>query len=286
MANNPLLRLRGALRRRLAPQGIAALTYHGVGQRSEGLRGDALSARLFRRHLLALERVEASSVPLTRLLQGGPSLLRADPEGRPRVLLTFDGGLASVLTEVAEVVGDAGMAALSFIAAGRIGEPGYLSAEQVRVLLGMGVVVGAHGLTRRPLTELPLGELRRELRVSRETLEALVAYPVTWMSAPGGRVDERVLLEARRAGFAAVFGARPGLIPTEGPPPEILPRLAVSAETTPDHLAALVEGDPRRLLIEEGRHQARGLPRKLLGDTGYDVLRGFMRESTEPSDLS
>lgn len=279
MANHSLERLRGALRQRLAPQGIAALRYQSVGRGGAEVGGGVLSARLFRRHLLALERVEASSVPLTRLLQGGPALLRPDPEGRPRVLLTFDGGFASVLTEAAEALGDAGLSALVFIAAERLGDPDYLSADQVRVLLGMGVVVGAHGLTRRALTELPLGELRRELRAAREALEALVAYPVTWMSVPGGRVDERVLLEARRAGYAAVFGARPGLISTEGTPPEVLPRLSVGAQTTPDHLAALVEGDPRALLLAEGRHKARSLPRKFLGDTGYDVLRSFVRDS-------
>jgi peptidoglycan/xylan/chitin deacetylase (PgdA/CDA1 family) len=193
----------------------------------------------------------------------------------PWALVTFDDGFESVLTEGAPRLQAAGIeASLLFITAGHLGRPGYLAAGQVKELLGAGVVVGAHGLTHRYLTDLPLEELRRELREPRARLEALTGYPVWAFSAPGGRIDRRVAQEAWRAGYRALYGSRPGLAPLEGPAPEVLPRVAVTEQTAPEALGRWVAGDVREALMARVRYEALRAPKRLLGNGGYDALRG------------
>ncbi len=267
--------LAARLARRSWPGGWPALMYHAV-EVADGLPESedyTVSASLFARHLLALERAGVASVPLLRLLHGDLAL---SPGEAPLALITFDDGFESVLTRASEPLAESDLAALAFITVDRIGEPGYLDADQVRVLLGMGLAVGSHGLTHRYLTDLPLGELRRELAESRDRLSALVGYPVRTLSAPGGRVDDRVMAEARRAGYRAVMGSEPGLVPYGDPPPGPSPRLAITERTTPAHIERLAVGDPAALIQELARYKALQVPKRLLGNAGYDAVRGAL----------
>lgn len=260
---------------RLGLSGFAALMYHAV-EAADGApdaEDYTVSERLFRRHLLAIERAEAVSTPLLRLLAGD---LSASGGERPEILITFDDGFESVLTRAAEILGDTGLHALVFITTDKIGQPGYLSPEQVQVLLGMGMVVGSHGETHRYLSDLSLGALREELGASKRKLEALVGYPVRLLSAPGGRADARVVEEARRAGYTAVMGSRPGLIPTRGPLPDLLPRVPITERTTPDLVERLALGEGRAALGELARYKALQVPKRLLGNEGYDLARGVL----------
>ncbi len=279
--------LAGALRQRVtgAAGGTAVLMYHAV-EYADGVNESedyTVSATLFQRHLLALERVGATSLPLIRALAGGAwpaQETEGDSPDGPQVLLTFDDGFESVLTEAAERLGDAGFGAVVFITTDKIGTRGYLTPEQVKVLLGMGIVVGAHGKTHTYLTDLSLAALRNELETSRKVLEDLVGYPVTWMSAPGGRVDARVLSEARRAGFNTFFGSRPGLVsPLSDQAQWPLPRFSITQKTDPSRLERLVCGRTRALLSEQARFEALAVPKRVLGNAGYDAARKLVLDA-------
>lgn len=249
----------------------AALMYHALGE-ADGLAESedyTLPERLFRRHLLALEGLGARVVPLSMLVAGQPAVPR-DGDG-PGVLLTFDDGFETVLTRGAEILAESGYAAVVFITSDKLGQPGYLDEDQVRILLGMGIAVGAHGKTHRYLTDLPLGELRQELQVPRARLSALVGYDVQLLSAPGGRVDARVLTEAHRAGYSVVYGSQPGLVKGEAQP---LPRFSITEAVRPRELEKLVVGDRRAVLKAKARYAALSVPKKVLGNDRYDRLRG------------
>ncbi len=256
-----------------------ALMYHAIGD-ADGLPESedyTVPERLFRRHLLALEGLGCRSVPLALLVAGVPTL--AHGEG-PGVLLTFDDGFETVLTRGAEIVSESDYAALVFITTDKLGQPGYLDEDQVQILLGMGVAVGAHGKTHAYLSDLPLTALRRELNEPRERLSKLVGYEVRLLSAPGGRVDPRVLDEARRAGYTHVFGSRPGCVTGQAAP---LPRYAITSSVSPHDLELLVAGDRRAVLKAKARYAALRFPKKVLGNDRYDRLRarllGRMRGS-------
>ncbi len=208
-----------------------------------------ISERLFRRQLMAMERADARSVPLCFVLAGAPM-----PAGTaPNVLITFDGGSQSVLTVASEILADAGHTGLVFIATDQIGAPGHLSDDQVRVLLGMGLAVGSMGKAAGDLTSLALPALRRELRLSRDLLSQLVGYEVRCLAPPGGHTDPRLLDEAQRAGYGAIFGRR---TMRRHPARSHWGRFSVTANTTPEKLERIVLGERRALWGERARETA------------------------------
>ena len=164
----------------------------------DGVQG-TISARRFHRCMLALERIDAASVPLPFLLAGAVCA----PGPAPGVLISFDEARSTVLTVASDILVQAGYNAVVFVATDQIGAPGYLCADQIRVLLGMGVVVGSRGCAGEDLRELALPVLRRELGASRQLLRRLVGYEVRLLALPGGRADPRVMEEARPPGSAS-----------------------------------------------------------------------------------
>jgi len=74
-----------------------------------------------------------------------------------------------------------------------------------------GVEVGAHTVTHPHLTTLTDHELERELRESREKIEAKLGRACPLVAYPYGDEDERVHAAARAAGFEAGF-AIPGRV--------------------------------------------------------------------------
>jgi peptidoglycan/xylan/chitin deacetylase (PgdA/CDA1 family) len=246
-----------------------ALMYHAVDEADGQPESEdyTISSEVFERHLKLLTASRREGFPLARMMAGEV----APPSARV-AMLTFDDGFESVLTRAAPLLVRHAFGAVLFITTEKIGQPGYLSEAQVQRLLGEGIIVGAHGATHRFLADLPLAELRRELDDSKARLEDLVGYRVVWMSAPGGRVDARVVLEARRAGFRCVFGSRPGLIPAQDPP-DILPRVAITKRITDEALGALLRMAPSAWAREVARYEALAMPKRLLGNQGYEALR-------------
>jgi peptidoglycan/xylan/chitin deacetylase (PgdA/CDA1 family) len=66
--------------------------------------------------------------------------------------------------------------------------------------------VGSHTVTHAHLTRVTDGELARELKESRERLEAELARPCRFLAYPYGEEDDRVRRAARAAGYEAAFG--------------------------------------------------------------------------------
>ncbi len=147
-----------------------------------------------------------------------------DRSGRlPRGLsaLTFDDGFASVHEHGLPILTRLELPAAVFVVAETLTPSGRtvdwvrdpppdrplrtLTAEQILEMRERGFMIGSHGSSHRDLTLLSDGECERELRESREFLEALVGARVEFLSYPGGRHDERVRRLAERAGFTHAF---------------------------------------------------------------------------------
>jgi peptidoglycan/xylan/chitin deacetylase (PgdA/CDA1 family) len=79
----------------------------------------------------------------------------------------------------------------------------------LRALVERGVEVGSHTVTHPHLTQLADEQLHRELRESRDRLEAQLGRPCRFLSYPYGEEDKRVHAAARAAGYEAAF-ALPG----------------------------------------------------------------------------
>jgi peptidoglycan/xylan/chitin deacetylase (PgdA/CDA1 family) len=92
--------------------------------------------------------------------------------------------------------------------------------DELRAYSESGVGVASHGVSHAHLTELGDGELRRELRDSKQEIEDELGRPCVEIAYTYGEHDDRVRVASRQAGYARGYGLR-----ESGSDPFALPRL-------------------------------------------------------------
>jgi peptidoglycan/xylan/chitin deacetylase (PgdA/CDA1 family) len=194
------------------------LVYHKVGGPLE-LGVGRISAGTFRRQVELLTGLGARTIVASEV-----STL---PEpGSSAVALTFDDGYQSLLDSAVPVLTDLGMTATIFCLAGFLGRPNtwdtrqgrrqrHLSANQLRMLSGLGFEIACHGLSHRLLTSLSKEQLADELVRSKVILEDATGRAVRCFSYPFGRADSEVISAAEDAGYEKAFGLGRSAIPSK-----------------------------------------------------------------------
>jgi peptidoglycan/xylan/chitin deacetylase (PgdA/CDA1 family) len=157
------------------------------------------------------------------------------------VVLTFDDGHASHFELVAPLLNRYRFTGTFFVTTGLVGRPGYMTWEQIRKLVFLGMEVGSHGATHRPLTGLSADDVRQELVGSRERLAQELGVPIQAMAAPGGFWNQAVADASKDAGYEAVWVSEIG---TNGKDtnPQALRRVVVRQPVSLDRIVAMVEG--------------------------------------------
>ncbi len=183
---------------------------------------------------------------------------------RPTLVVTFDDGYETDLTQALPILSRLGIPATFFVATGHIGSPGMLTETMAAELVARPLYrIGGHGESHRFLSEMPEAECRRELTRSFDRVREISGQKSAAMSAPGGRTSHRVADLARQAGFSALATSRPGLY-RERADPFSIPRLPVLRSHSLRDFAALL--DPRSLLHRKERwvRQAKQTARSVL----------------------
>ncbi len=160
---------------------------------------------------------------------------------RPDVRLSFDDGNTSDLTVALPELVERGRAADFFVIAGRLGQPGSLSAGDVRALRRSGMGVGSHGLHHRVWRRLTPAQVHEELVEARERLQEVLDEPVTTAACPLGRYDRTTLAALRRLRYTRVYTSDRALA---RPDSWRQARFSLRAQDTDDDVAAwLRHGD-------------------------------------------
>lgn len=255
------------------PGRMLVLMYHGIHEsRADRGRFDprySLRPGQFAEQMRILRDLRlAGWLPVA----GEPLVAPEAPSGRHMVLVTFDDGDVSNLEQALPILQESGLAAVFFITRNFVGQRGMLSRAGVRELADAGMVIGSHGLSHQFLNTLSPAALAIELASSRDYLEQLIGRPVTLLSLPGGRGGQREIEAAHAAGFRSVLGSRPGnnrATPAGG----LIDRVVISRRTDPVAFEQLVRWQGPAVWRQCARYRLLGLPRRLLGDRGYDRLR-------------
>lgn len=185
---------------------MRVLTYHDIAPRQErdavGFTG-ALAGRyklepaMFEAHL---DMLAATGLEVGTLDAGGSP---------PQVALTFDDGGSSALL-AAEALERHGWRGQFFVTAGRIGTPGFLSAEQLRELARRGHLIGSHSHTHPTyMGRLTREQLDREWSDSRAAIAEILGAPPRTASVPGGYLSRAVIDSATAAGYELLFTSEP-----------------------------------------------------------------------------
>jgi peptidoglycan/xylan/chitin deacetylase (PgdA/CDA1 family) len=216
-----------------------------------------------------------------RTLRLGDALRDVAAIGTRAVVISFDDGDVSNIEVALPLLQARGMVAEFFITSGMIGQPGRLDTGDVRDLATAGMGIGAHGRSHALFEDLDAATLDAELRDSKHALQGLLGREVDALALPGGRGGGRERDAAVALGYRCLLGSVPG--PNRAPRPGAwLQRLAVTRDLRPDAFAALVQWRGLSPRIALARHQALALPKRLLGNQRYELLRARWLNSGLP----
>jgi peptidoglycan/xylan/chitin deacetylase (PgdA/CDA1 family) len=124
---------------------------------------------------------------------------------RPGVRITFDDGNKSDVEVALPELLRRRLTATFFPLAGKLGQPGYLTADDVRDLAESGMGIGTHGMDHRTWRHMDAPTLEAELVTSRTILEAAARQRVVLAACPFGSYDRGALSALRRLGYATAF---------------------------------------------------------------------------------
>jgi peptidoglycan/xylan/chitin deacetylase (PgdA/CDA1 family) len=258
------------------------LEYHDVVAGDEfdssGFPGAAsasykLSAGDFVAHL---DAIRATGAHVTR----ADRLASLDPHTTP-VFLTFDDGGAGALMQTAPLLESRGWLGHFFVVSGRVGTPGFLDAGGIRELHRRGHLVGSHSCTH-PLrfSGLPMREMVREWRESREALEDILQAEVTVASVPGGYYRTSAALAAAEAGYRILFTSEPMTRVRHVGHVAVLGRYSIRRGNAPSVASALVVGHGAARSMQWATWNAKKVI-KAAGGNVYLAIREVIFERTQ-----
>ncbi len=225
-------------------RGTPVLMYHGMAARPPAsAAADTkywVTPVAFRQHLVQI-RHGGYHTALLEDLWGTASQTGRVPSMTASVVLTFDDGRATDYDVAFPLLLEAGARAEFFINTAMIGQPGYLSWDQVRHMQRAGMSFQSHGHNHVALVGLSEEQLAVQLELSKRVLTERLVRPVDFLAVPYGFVNQHIVSAARAAGYRAVCTSRrwpawPGL--------ETVDRVAVYRHTTGRQFNAILQRRP------------------------------------------
>ena len=140
-------------------------------------------------------------------------------DSRRHVAVTFDDGYHSVLENALPILRARGVPATLFVPTQHLGKsPGWitdarhrdagerlLTADELRYMQEAGALIGSHGVTHRPLTQVSAAEVLAELVESRRQLTKILGQDVALFALPYGAGSTEVVRLATSAGYTRLF---------------------------------------------------------------------------------
>ncbi len=157
------------------------------------------------------------------------------------VIVSVDDGYVDDVTQILPVLERLHMVGTFFVITGRMTEPGFLTAAQIRELDRAGMDVGDHTAHHVDLPAITPSELQMETAGSRHVLESVLGHPVYFFAYPFGAYNTAVLAALRAAGFTMAYTTAGGTTESTSAP-LTMPRIHVGRSETPSGLVSLLGG--------------------------------------------
>jgi peptidoglycan/xylan/chitin deacetylase (PgdA/CDA1 family) len=248
-------------------EGIPVLLYHSVTERPRSW--GAVSPAQFQAHLALIAASGRRAMTMSALAS---AIRDARPLVDRPVAITFDDGYGDTLCAVQALL-DHGLTSTVYVTTGQIGRADRLTLEQLRALAQLpGVELGAHGVRHQHLDELTDVELYMEVMGSMRWLERVTNRPVSSFAYPHGAYDPHVRAAVICAGYRSAAAVKNALS-HHGDDPFAIARFTVSADTTDQQLAEVLDGKGipmawRRERVRTRAHRIARRCRRRLNKTG------------------
>lgn len=159
---------------------------------------------------------------------------------RPLVSLTFDGGWDSSYITAARILEYLHYKGTFYINPDAVGQPDFLSHEQLDKLLKEGHQLASQGYEHVELTTLNARQLDRQLRLGKEYFVREYQMPGVDFAPPNGRYDAEVQ-EYARSYYRSVRTTDEGVNTKQNIDPNNLKTLYVDRDTTPQRFQAALD---------------------------------------------
>lgn len=126
------------------------------------------------------------------------------------VALTFDDGYADAATAALPILKQYGFVATFYVVINFIGQPGYMTWEQIELMRDSGMEIGSHTISHADLTVLSLEEAQAQVVDSRQILEERLGIPILSFCYPIGSYNPEVAELVRDAGYTSAVTVIPG----------------------------------------------------------------------------
>jgi peptidoglycan/xylan/chitin deacetylase (PgdA/CDA1 family) len=221
----------------LAQQKIPILIYHSIDEyNGKGSKELFVTPENFEKQMIYLKNQGYTLLTFERWQE-------ADKINKP-IFITFDDGYKNNLTAftILQKLRDDKFrpTATFFVISDFIGHSNRLSQTDLKMMSETGVIsVQSHTATHPDLTKL--GDIKGELKGSKETIEKITGKPVTALAYPYGNFNKRVAAETKKY---YLFGltTTPEIYTKKGIKDELfyLPRIYVKYSTTLEEFANLI----------------------------------------------
>lgn len=121
------------------------------------------------------------------------------------VLLTFDDSQGSQITNGLPALIERDLTATFFIMTVVLGNPGWMTKDDVRNLHRKGMTVAGHTWDHHRVDEYSGSDWKTQLVDPRKTLERIIGEPVEHLAYPFGAWDEAALPHVSKAGYKTAF---------------------------------------------------------------------------------
>lgn len=187
------------------PIGVPILMYHKISNDDNIY---SIRPELFDRQMQYLADNGFTAISLPQLANSltGKSALPAKP-----VVITFDDGYEDNFTTALPILEKYGLRAAVFIAVNKVGQPGYLSWEQIQSMQARNTDIGSHTLSHTALTTLSPAQWEQEVQNSKLELEQRLRKPVTFLAYPHGQFSPAMFDYLKRIGYNGAFSGLTGL---------------------------------------------------------------------------
>ena len=194
------------------------------------------------------------------------AMVEASPAGTFPFLLTVDDGGVSYHQVIADLLEARGWRGHAFVSTDFIGQPGFLTVEQLRDLDARGHVIGSHSASHPSrFSSCRRDQMLQEWTDSRKVLEDLLGHHVLTASLPGGYFSSTVAELAAESGLRVLFTSEPVTRIEQCAACTIVGRFAIRAGAAPDFARKLVEPARWTRTEEWASWQLKGLLKPVLG---------------------
>lgn len=192
------------------------------------------------------------------------------------VILTFDDGHKTNYLNAMPILDHFDFKACFFITTDWIGKKNYMNEQMIKSLYDKGMTIGSHGKTHRFLSDLNENEITTELKESKKCLENIIQSKVTSFSAPGGRLNNKVIFLARKQGYSFIFNSKPSvtktLYSTKG-----LERFTIKSNIDLNKFKKVTSGEV--LYFDLFKFEGLKFIKKLFGNHNYHIFREAVLKS-------